>query len=235
MVIWLSISDSSLLESWRRLLRQGGWNAVPTTAAKLAGLPPQSAGLVIADMPGFGGSVAAVARLKRSLDWSRLLLTSRAALPDSIVAESLEAGADDYILESLDARLRLAKIQSHARRLSGVGVAESANIATSPNGSLRVDLSLRAVDISAGNDSWRRLTHLTPIECRLLRVLLRYAGTALDRRFLAEQVWQERAADVYPATVDKHVESLRRKLGSRSSRLRTVYGEGYGYIEEDVR
>ena len=234
LVLWLAIQDGPLHENWRRLLRSGGWNAVSATAAELSGRPPQPDGLVIADMPGFGGSAAALASWKATIGPRPLLLTSRTPLPDSLVAELLEAGADDYVLESLDERLRLAKIRSHARRLSPKD-APSPDSATSPNGDLRVDLALRAVEVSAGNDSWRQLTLLTPIECRLMRVLLHYAGTPLDRRFIAENVWRDRAEDVFPATVDKHVESLRRKLGSWSSRVRTVYGGGYGYIEEEAK
>jgi DNA-binding response OmpR family regulator len=233
LVLRLAITDGALHENWRRLLRQGGWNAVPATPADLNVLPFQPDGLVIADMPWFGGTASGLAHLKTAIGRRPLLLTSRTALPDSVVAEFLEAGADDYVLESLDERLRLAKIRSHTRRLAAQD-APSADSATSPNGDLRVDLALRAVEVFAGNDSWERLTRLTPIECRLMRVLLHYAGTALDRQFIAETVWKERAADVFPATVDKHVESLRRKLGTWSSRVRTVYGGGYGYIEENV-
>ena len=234
LLLWLAILDGPLHENWRRLLRQGGWNAVSTTAAELSARPVQPDGLVIADLPGFGGTAEALARWKATIGPRPLLLTSRTPLPDSLVADLLEAGADDYVLEGLDERLRLAKIRSHTRRLSAKD-APSSDSATSPNGDFRVDLALRAVEVCSGDDSWRRLTSLTPIECRLLRVLLHYAGTALDRRFIAESVWREKAADVFPATVDKHVESLRRKLGSWSSRVRTVYGGGYGYIEEEAR
>ncbi|MDD5304174.1 MAG: winged helix-turn-helix domain-containing protein [Elusimicrobia bacterium] len=88
----------------------------------------------------------------------------------------------------------------------------------------------RMVEVAAA-DSWCRLAILTPIECRLLCVLLNHAGRVLDRRLIIEAVWRERAPGIAPSVVDKHVGTLRRKLEGWSTRVRTVYGGGYGYVE----
>ena len=73
---------------------------------------------------------------------------------------------------------------------------------------------------------------LTPTEFRLLALFLEQPNRVFDRRDIVEFVWQGEAGDIRPGTVDKHIESLRRKLGRLGSRVRTVYGVGYGYRED---
>ena len=227
--VHLIIREAPLQQSWESLLRRGGWSVTHAPLTEAADIAARFRGIILLDLAELGGTVKPLASLRSSFRGLPLILTSRSPLPDSLIAESLEAGVDDYIPESQDERLRLAKIRSHMRRLSPAGPAE---LLASPRGDLRVDLTLGVVEIDDGNDKWRELSRLTPIERRLLRLFLNYAGAALDRNFIAENVWQERAVEILPATIDKHVEALRRKLGSRASRVRTLYGAGYGYIEE---
>lgn len=230
--LWLSIKDHILLQDWSDFLRAGGWKTALLSDGELSTLPARTPGLVVADLPGLGGSPEAIGRLKAALGPRSILLTSRALLPDSLIARALESGADDYLAAPLDHRIRTAKIRAHVRRLAPPDISR-ADVITSPRGDLRMDLKLRTVETSSGA-TWSRLAVLTPIECRILRLLLSYAGNSLERAFIIETVWQERSAHIFPATVDKHVGTLRRKLGPWSSHVRTIYGGGYGYVEEDA-
>ena len=56
-------------------------------------------------------------------------------------------------------------------------------------------------------------------------------GKVLERRFIMETVWQGAGGDIRPGTVDKHIESLRRKLGRYGEMVCTVYGVGYAFRE----
>ena len=73
---------------------------------------------------------------------------------------------------------------------------------------------------------------MTPTEFQLLALFLERSGKVLERRFIVEAVWQGEGEDIHPGTVDKHIESLRRKLGRSGTLVRTVYGVGYGLRED---
>jgi DNA-binding response OmpR family regulator len=66
--------------------------------------------------------------------------------------------------------------------------------------------------------------HLTPTEFDLLFRLAHTPHVVFGRARLLEQVWGHRIA-AGERTVDSHVRSLRRKLGS--DLIRTVHGVGY--------
>ena len=66
--------------------------------------------------------------------------------------------------------------------------------------------------------------HLTPTEFDLLSWLAAHRGAVASREQLLHQVWGYRDGSG-ARTVDSHVRSLRRKLGSGI--VRTVHGVGY--------
>jgi DNA-binding response OmpR family regulator len=69
-----------------------------------------------------------------------------------------------------------------------------------------------------------RTVHLTPVEFRLLEVLLRAAGQVLTREQLLAAVWGSEA-EPRSNIVDAYVCRLRRKLGNGS--VQTLHGVGY--------
>jgi two-component system KDP operon response regulator KdpE len=93
----------------------------------------------------------------------------------------LDAGADDYVtkpfsMSELLARLRVARRHAESR------ATERAEL-TFALGALRVDLARRQV-IVAG-----RPVSLTPIEYKLLTVLVRNAGWVVTHQQLLKEVW----------------------------------------------
>lgn len=69
---------------------------------------------------------------------------------------------------------------------------------------------------------------LTPLECRLLEVLMERRGRVQTRRQLLQAVWNTEAR-IETRTVDMHVARLRAKLGSAGDHLETVRGVGYRF------
>ena len=67
---------------------------------------------------------------------------------------------------------------------------------------------------------------LTRLEFDLLVFFLRQAERALTRSVLLEAVWGG-TPDMNTRTVDKHVETLRKKLGAFGKKFETVVGIGY--------
>lgn len=75
----------------------------------------------------------------------------------------------------------------------------------------------------------RNKVHLTPIEFKLLGVLLANAGETLSRNFLLANVWgYQWYGD--SGTLDVHICTLRRKLGeAKNGRIKTIKGIGYKF------
>ena len=69
---------------------------------------------------------------------------------------------------------------------------------------------------------------LTPLEFRLLRLIVRAGGDPVPRRQLARLAWQDRRR-VPGATLDSHVRGVREKLAAAGIplRIRTVRGVGF--------
>ena len=49
----------------------------------------------------------------------------------------------------------------------------------------------------------------------------------VSRESMLEKLWGDCAGDVYSDCINKHVESLRKKLGLYGRKVKTVYGSGY--------
>ncbi|HZS32497.1 MAG TPA: response regulator [Methylomirabilota bacterium] len=159
--------------------------------------------------------------IRRLREWTALpiiVLSARGQESDKVAA--LDAGADDYLskpfgMRELLARLRVA--QRHAARLAPDS-AEPFRV-----GDLTVDLAARRV---RRRDQEVRLT---PIEYRLLAVLVRHAGRVLTHRQLLQEVWGPGHTEQteYLRVYMKH---LRHKLEADPARprfLRTEPGVGY--------
>ncbi len=70
--------------------------------------------------------------------------------------------------------------------------------------------------------------YLTPSEFRLLDLLRRESGRAFTRSELVARVMPDSV--VLERTIDVHVRSLRRKLGTAAARIQTVTQVGYKYV-----
>lgn len=107
-----------------------------------------------------------------------IVLSARVGEQDKI--EALDAGADDYLTKPFGVGELLARVRaaSRRRREAGAGVG-----AIFEFGDVKVDLSLRTVH-KAG-----LLVHLTPIEYRLLGLLIANSGKVLTHRQILREVW----------------------------------------------
>lgn len=155
--------------------------------------------------------------------WSQMpiiVLSARTEESDKIAA--LDAGADDYLskpfgIGELQARLRVA-----LRRHSATTPAESVYSFSD----VRVDLAARR--IQRGTEE----IHLTPIEFRLLAVLLNNHGKVLTQRQLLNQVWGPNAVE-HSHYLRIYMGHLRQKLENDPARplhLLTETGIGYRFM-----
>jgi two-component system KDP operon response regulator KdpE len=154
-------------------------------------------------------------------EWSTvpmIVLTARSEEPMKIAA--LDAGADDYVTKPFTVGELLARLRVALRRggdyTSGVFEIDT----------LRVDLVHRKAFVSGQE------VHLTPIEYRLLTVLVKNAGRVVTYNHLLRHVWG-------PGKIEQHdfvrtyIADLRRKLEVDPARpvyLLTEVGVGYRFL-----
>ncbi|ALB54230.1 two-component system response regulator KdpE [Cronobacter malonaticus] len=152
--------------------------------------------------------------------WSQtpvIVLSARSDEQDKIAA--LDAGADDFLAKpfgigELQARLRVA-LRRHGSASQSDPVVSFSDIT--------VDLAARRITRGAEE------IHLTPIEFRLLGVLLNNPGKVLTQRQLLSQVWGPNAVE-HSHYLRIYMGHLRQKLESDPARPRHLLTEtGIGY------
>jgi two-component system response regulator CpxR len=156
-----------------------------------------------------------------------LLLTARGDAVDRIVG--LQIGADDYLPKPFDPRELVARIHAILRRTrAGTSRAEgeaSDEDSTIHVGDLTLSTSTRTVTLGS------KEVELTTLEFNLLEVLLRRAGTIVNREDLATLAMGRPLAP-FDRSVDVHISKLRRKLSGSAdneSRIKSIRGVGYMY------
>ena len=156
--------------------------------------------------------------------WSAIpviILSARSTEHDKI--EVLDAGADDYLTKPFSVGELLARVRALLRRHARTAEGESPVLHF---GVVEVDLSRRVV-LREGAP-----VRLTPIEYRLLAVLLANSGKVMTHRHLLREVWG-------PAFVESshylriYVGRLRQKLENDPAQPRhflTETGVGYRFV-----
>lgn len=181
-----------------------------------ASQPPD---LVILDLglPDMDG-LTVLRSLREWLSAPVIVLSARGQERDKVAA--LDAGADDYLTKpfgvgELLARLRVAL--RHSARAEGKAEPKFTV------GELTVDLAARRVFVG------QREVHLTPLEYKLLSLLVQHAGKVLTHRQLLKEVWgPHQVGEVHYLRV--FMAGLRRKLESEPAQPRYLLTEqGVGY------
>ena len=107
-----------------------------------------------------------------------IVLSARSAEADKVRA--LDAGADDYVEKPFGISELLARARANLRRHNADAPSVGAPVTI---GDVMIDPAARIVK-RAGRE-----VHLTPIEYRLLEVLLSNVGRVLTHRYLLREVW----------------------------------------------
>jgi two-component system phosphate regulon response regulator PhoB len=131
--------------------------------------------------------------------------------------KGLELGADDYLPKPFSPKELLLRIQGLLRR--GRTAAAGETVEAGP-----FVLDRNSLKVTADGER----IELTATEFKLLSLLIGKTGAIQSREDLLQEVWGYRST-VDTRTVDTHMRRLREKLGSHSSCIETVRGEGYRF------
>jgi DNA-binding response OmpR family regulator len=132
----------------------------------------------------------------------------------------LDSGADDFINRPFNGQIFLARVRTLLRRRIWNGDLEEDEVTSLRCGPLLLNLISRQA-LLAGIP-----VVLTRLEFDLLAFLVRRPDEVFKREEILENVWNY-PVDVETRTLDKHVETLRRKLGAFGAAVETVHGIGY--------
>ena len=139
----------------------------------------------------------------------------------------LESGADDYLPKPFSPRELEARVKSVMRR-SGVYMADAAVSGKIVCGGLTLDRDAYSVTING------QPTEMTPIEFKILELLMANPGKAFSREALLDQVWGT-SYEGYERNIDPHVMRLRAKVEpdpANPTYVMTVWGVGYKFNDK---
>jgi len=177
--------------------------------------------LIVLDLmlPGIDG--LEVCRILRDeSDVPIIMLTAKTTDQDKLVGLGL--GADDYVTKPFSPRELAARVRAVLRRLPGERGPEKIE-----HGVLILDF-LKHEAFLAGKP-----LNLTPVEFKLLGILVKEPGRVFSREELIEKALGY-DFEGFDRTIDVHILNLRRKLEPDPSHpryIKTVYGAGYKLLE----
>ena len=174
-------------------------------------------------MPRMDG-IHMVMRLRKEYDFPVIMLSAKSEEVDKIMG--LNMGADDYVTKPFQPLELLARVNSHLRRykrfleMTGQTAAEPENIYRIGG----IELNEDTKEVFVDGESVK----MTPMEFKILALLMRNRGRVFSAEEIYERVWNERAINT--DTVMVHVRKIREKIEYNPKEpkyLKVVWGVGY--------
>lgn len=173
-------------------------------------------------MPKMDG-ITMVMKLRENFEFPVIMLTAKSEEMDKIMG--LNIGADDYITKPFNPMELLARVNSQLRRyskyLSVVNTFEEKNNNFTIGG-LELNIDTKEVTVDG------EYVKATPIEFKILHLLMKNPGRVFSAEELYGKVWNEEAINT--DTVMVHVRNIREKIEIDSKNpkyLKVVWGVGY--------
>ena len=161
-------------------------------------------------------------QIRSSSDIPIIIISARGQEREKVNA--LDLGADDYITKPFNIEELFARIRVVLRRYKPQDVRTN----DFKLGGLLVNFEKRKVYI---NDEE---IHLTPIEYKMLVLLIQNQGKVLTHRFIQQEIWGSPTTDDYQS-LRVFMSNIRRKIETDTSEpkfIKTEVGVGYRLVEE---
>ncbi len=217
MRVLVAEDDRALREALSRGLRESGYtvDAVPDGQAAIEYLRGYDYEVVVLDwrMPGVSGLDVLQWMRRGSRSSPVLMLTARDTPRDRVTG--LDEGADDYLVKPFDFAELLARMRALQRRPRAVQppALVVADVVYDP--------ATQEVRVGAQRPA------LTATERGILEMLMRRSPAVVERRSIAQHVWENDADALGSNTIDVHMARLRSKLAGGQVRIESVRAVGY--------
>ena len=149
-----------------------------------------------------------------------IMLTARGEENDEL--KGFEVGVDEYIAKPFSPKILVARVEALLRRSGSIEKEELIQGA-----GITINKAAHTVTIAD------EILDLSFKEFELLTYFMENKGIALSREKILNNVWNyDYFGDA--RTIDTHVKKLRNKLGQKGDCIRTIWGMGYKFAEEDA-
>ena len=209
--------DSDILDLIAYTLQNDGFQVFPAKSARegLAVCNDESIDLAVLDvmLPDMSGTELCrrLRREERTQEIPVLFVTAKTEENDKL--EGFRVGADDYLTKPFSPRELLARAKALVKRSKGGKDVHRF-------GGLEIDFGRHRMEVDGRDVS------LTPLEFKVLKVLIEARGKTVARSALLERAWGM-DAKAGLRSVDVSVTRLRDKLKPYGKSIRTVTGFGY--------
>ena len=215
--------DREIVDSISIFLSGEGYKAIKAYDGieALDALSENEVHLMILDimMPKLDG-IKTLTKLRESRNIPVILLSAKSEDTDKIFG--LTAGADDYVTKPFNPSELMARVKSQLRRYTTLGSIGK------QNGEIVIDgLSVNTEGKTVKVDG--EPVRLTPVEYKILELLVRNRGRVFSAEDIYSNVWNEQSA-VSDNTIAVHVRHIREKIEINPKEpkyLKVVWGIGY--------
>ena len=173
-------------------------------------------------MPRMDG-ISMVVKLREKYDFPVIFLSAKSEEVDKIMG--LNMGADDYVTKPFTPMELLARVNSQLRRyrrfMERLGDKEENSRIHTISG---LEINEDNVEVTVDGEPVK----MTPIEYKILLLLMKNPGRVFSAEEIYERVWNERAINT--DTIMVHVRNIREKIevNPREPKyLKVVWGVGY--------
>jgi len=223
----LIVDDDPPTVKWTSfLLRDEGYEVITADNGRvgLEMVERELPDLVILDvmMPQIDG-LEVCRRIRQTMDVPIIMLSAKGETADKVTG--LKMGADDYLAKPFEPAELLARVKAVLRRTEAFSAFDDSQSRVAV-GDIRLDPVGNKVFLPNG-----KVVELTPIEFRLLHVLMRNAGRVLTHDYLLSSAWGYEY-EGYSNQIAVYIRRLRTKLEDDPSNpkyLVTVRGMGYRF------
>ena len=164
-----------------------------------------------------------VMKIRESYDFPIIMLSAKSEDMDKILG--LNIGADDYVTKPFNPLELLARVNSQLRRYSkylNMVKKDEKKTNSYTIGGLEVNSDRKEVILDGD------VVKVTPIEFKILQLLIKSPGRVFSAEEIYERVWNENAVNT--DTVMVHVRNIREKIEidpKNPKYLKVVWGVGY--------
>ncbi|MDA3792080.1 MAG: response regulator transcription factor [Elusimicrobia bacterium] len=177
-----------------------------------------------------GADVARVIKRNSETSAIPIIMISGKYTDTPDIVKFLNDGADDYLTKPFSPRELKARAKAILRRING-NIYED-NFLRTKKEEIVINKNTRNVQLKevSGNSAGPEITELdlTPKEYELLYCFLKHPNEVLSRERLTMLAWEKKYWGT-SRTLDKHIQTLRSKLGKKGEMIKTITGVGYEF------